>query len=58
LGAFDVDYIDPIALLFQSGYVTIKDTYIDDQEQIFNLKPIAAARVISNEDEVAWSSVW
>jgi hypothetical protein len=38
LGAFDVDYIDPIALLFQSGYLTIKDTYIDDQEQIFNLK--------------------
>jgi hypothetical protein len=38
LGAFDVDYIDPIALLFQSGYLTIKDTYLDDQEQIFNLK--------------------
>jgi hypothetical protein len=38
LGAFDVDYIDPITLLFQSGYLTIKDTYIDDQEQIFNLK--------------------
>jgi hypothetical protein len=38
LGAFDVDYIDPIALLFQSGYLTIKDTFIDDQEQIFNLK--------------------
>jgi hypothetical protein len=38
LGAFDIDYIDPIALLFQSGYLTIKDTYIDDQEQIFNLK--------------------
>jgi hypothetical protein len=38
LDAFDVDYIDPIALLFQSGYLTIKDTYIDDQEQIFNLK--------------------
>ena len=38
LGAFDVDYIDPIALLFQSGYLTINDTYIDDQEQIFNLK--------------------
>ncbi|NDH69745.1 MAG: hypothetical protein EBY22_17985, partial [Gammaproteobacteria bacterium] len=30
--------IDPIALLFQSGYLTIKDAYIDDQEQIFNLK--------------------
>jgi hypothetical protein len=38
LGAFDVDYIDPIALLFQSGYLTIKDTFIEDQEQIFNLK--------------------
>ena len=38
MGAFDVDYIDPIALLFQSGYLTIKDTYLDDQEQIFNLK--------------------
>jgi len=38
MDAFDVDYIDPIALLFQSGYLTIKDTYIDDQEQIFNLK--------------------
>jgi hypothetical protein len=38
LGAFDVDYIDPIALLFQIGYLTIKDTFIEDQEQIFNLK--------------------
>ena len=38
MDAFDVDYIDPIALLFQSGYLTIKDTYIEDQEQIFNLK--------------------
>ena len=38
MDAFDVDYIDPIALLFQSGYLTIKNTYIDDQEQIFNLK--------------------
>jgi hypothetical protein len=38
LGTFDVDYIDPIALLFQSGYLTIKDIYLDDQEQIFNLK--------------------
>jgi hypothetical protein len=38
LGTFDVDYIDPIALLFQSGYLTIKDTFIEDQEQIFNLK--------------------
>jgi len=38
LDAFDVDYIDPIALLFQSGYLTIKESYIDDQEQLFHLK--------------------
>ena len=38
LDSFDVETIIPVTLLFQSGYLTIKDTYLDDQEQIFNLK--------------------
>jgi hypothetical protein len=38
LGAFDVDYIDPIALLFQSGYLTIQHTHIDINQMIFTLK--------------------
>ena len=38
LDAFDIDNIDPISLLFQSGYLAIRDKAIVDQEQVFKLK--------------------
>jgi hypothetical protein len=38
LDSFDVETIIPITLLFQSGYLTIKDTHIDFNQLIFTLK--------------------
>jgi hypothetical protein len=38
LDSFDVDTIIPITLLFQSGYLTIKQTHIDFKQLIFTLK--------------------
>jgi hypothetical protein len=38
LDSFDVETIIPITLLFQSGYLTIKETHIDFNQLIFTLK--------------------
>jgi hypothetical protein len=38
LDSFDVETIIPVTLLFQSGYLTIKDTHIDFNQLIYTLK--------------------
>ncbi|MFM7092430.1 MAG: AAA family ATPase, partial [Bacteroidota bacterium] len=38
LDSFDVETITPVTLLFQSGYLTIKDTHIDFNQLIYTLK--------------------
>lgn len=37
LNIFDVERIDPITILFQSGYLTIKETFTDIGRWIFRL---------------------
>jgi len=38
LDSFDTDLIDPVTLLFQSGYLTIKDTFTRRNRFMFKLK--------------------
>ncbi len=37
LDSFDVEQINPVTLLFQSGYLTIKDTFTDINQMVFCL---------------------
>ncbi|PNK06755.1 hypothetical protein CEP10_09965, partial [Cylindrospermopsis raciborskii S07] len=37
LDSFDVEQINPVTLLFQSGYLTIKDTFTDINQIVFCL---------------------
>ncbi|MCX7759065.1 MAG: PD-(D/E)XK nuclease domain-containing protein [bacterium] len=37
LSAFDIESIEPEALLFQTGYLTIKDSFIKSQQTFFTL---------------------
>lgn len=38
LSAFDVDNVDPLALLFQAGYLTIEGAEMDGQQTFYRLK--------------------
>jgi len=37
LDSFDIEQINPITLLFQTGYLTIKDTFTDINQMVFSL---------------------
>ncbi|MEN3015692.1 MAG: AAA family ATPase [bacterium] len=37
MNAFDIEYIEPEALLFQTGYLTIKDSFTKNQQTFFTL---------------------
>jgi hypothetical protein len=37
LGSFELDRIEPVTLLFQNGYLTIKESYTEGDELRFKL---------------------
>jgi hypothetical protein len=48
LTSFDIQHIDPITLLYQTGYLTIDSTYID-----FNEEPVYKLRIPNKEVKLA-----